>query len=262
MQYLNRGCSSSFAEHRRPPGIFNMLMAPLVHCWYFMVPTKPNNTFHVLFNLIPVPALFGVPISYREAWSSLLDSLPWGGWHWHYIATDETRHIVVLGPVGMTVLCVSCHLSSPPLFLSSLPCATCTAHHSSAFLCTPNYTPFQSLLYTPAPSTSPWLAFSTRPITSHTLPIYSHSFIHSSTSINQTIHLSIHPSTHPPTQFWHCWTSWPLKMKALDFFETSGTTYPRRTLHCFETSGLPLFNQLKYKMVDLTRCISRHKLDF
>jgi hypothetical protein len=135
-----------------------------------------------------VPALFRVPRSYRGRWSFLLDSLPWGGWHWHFITTEEDRHIAVLSSVGVTILCVSCYVSSPPLFPWSVPYATCTTHHSSVLLCTFNYTPFRVYSVYPIPfckSLTGLLNFSTHPIYTQSLYIYIP--IHLPIKINQLI---------------------------------------------------------------------------
>ena len=189
-------------------------------------------TSHLIWFLYQ--CFFRVPRSNRRRWSLLLDSLPWGAWHWHFIATEETRHIAVLSSMGVTLLCVSCHVSSPPLLLWSVPSATCTTHHSSALLCTSNYAPFRVYSVWTIPfckSLTGLLIFTTHPITTQSLYIFL--FIYPSKSINQSHDQSIKQcirwefskSIHPSTQFWHFWTSLPLKMKALLSFETSGITY-------------------------------------
>jgi hypothetical protein len=135
-----------------------------------------------------VPGLFRVPRSYRGRWSFLLDSLPWGGWHWHFIATEEARHIAILSSMGVTILCVSCYVSSPPFFPWSVPSATCTTHQSSVLLCTSNYTPFRVYSVYPIPfckSLTGLLNFSTHPIYNQSLYIFL--FIYPSKSIDRSI---------------------------------------------------------------------------
>jgi len=144
-----------------------------------------------------VPALFRVPRLYRGRWSFLLDSFPWGGWHWHFIATEEARHIAILSSKGVTILCVSCYVSSPPLFPWSLPYATCNTHHSSVLLCTSNYTPFRVYSLYPIPfckSLTGLLNFSTHPI--YTQSLYIFLLIYPSKSINKSTNWLIDRSTN------------------------------------------------------------------
>lgn len=132
----------------------------------------------------------------------------------HYIATDETRQIAVLGPKGcLFPVCRASSLHSAA-FLSFLSYATCTTHHSSALLCTPNYAPFQSLfcITRPLPQLLGWpFPPSQSPLIVY---IYTRIPIHPSIHVNQSINQASKPPTHPPTHlptylpgFGHLWTS-------------------------------------------------------